>query len=213
MILQGSFALMSPAALIQTLCQEQRTVTIRANRAGSKVSVWVMDGIIVGARYDEHTDEEAIYRLAHWPDGVFTVVAGAANAPETMAADAESLLLEAARQRDEGTMAPLTAHGAAARLDQILSACPALAGGTLMQPDGAATSIDMPDTSPLVAVSLSSIGEALDAPPGIVAYIGHGQRLLLTRSAAGHMLLATVRTGESLGEAGAQIERAFAAAR
>ncbi|MBX0329217.1 DUF4388 domain-containing protein [Oscillochloris sp. ZM17-4] len=211
MILQGSFALMSPAALIQTLCQEQRTVTIRASRAGSKAEVWVMDGIIVGARCDEHTDEEAIYRMAQWPDGVFTVSAGAANAPETMAADAETLLLEAARQRDEGDLPAPTPQAAATGLDRILSACPALKGGTLVRTDGATISMGMPETSPLVAASLSSVGAALDAPPGIVAYIGHGHRLLLTRSGAGHMLLASVRQGESLGEAGAQIERAFSA--
>ncbi len=99
--LQGSFALMSPAALIQTLCQEQRTVTIRARRPGSTATIWVISGILVGARCDEHTDEEAVYRLAQWPNGVFAVTAGAADAPETMAADAESLLLEAARRRDE----------------------------------------------------------------------------------------------------------------
>jgi hypothetical protein len=207
MFLQGSFALISPAALIQTLCQEQRTVTITASRNGCTARVWIADGLLVGARCNEHADEEAIYRLAQWADGMFVVAAGADDAPTTMEAEAESVLLEAARRRDEGELIPPVPAPADLYLDQILSRCPSLAGGALVRSDGASITAGMPVTAPLVATNLAAIGVALGNTSGIAAYIGPGQRLLLTRSAAGHILLASVRPGEGLGEAGAQIER------
>ncbi|NTV62272.1 MAG: DUF4388 domain-containing protein [Oscillochloris sp.] len=207
MFLQGSFALISPAALIQTLCQEQRTATIIANRNGCTARVWIVDGLLMGARYHEHHDEEALYRLAQWADGIFTVAVGADDSPGTMAAEAEAVLLEAARRRDEGDLRPTPLPPADLHLDLILAGCPALAGGTLVRSDGASITTGMPASAPLVATSLAAIGMALGNTSGIAAYIGPGQRLLFTRSAAGHILLTTVRPGESLGEAGAQIER------
>lgn len=207
MFLQGSFALISPAALIQTLCQEQRTVTITASRGNGTARIWIIEGLVVGARCNEHTDEEALYRLAQWADGMFTVSGGAEDAPMTMEAEAETLLLEAARRRDEGELAPPPHAPADLRLDQILADCPALSGGALVRSDGASIMSGMPVSAPLVATSLAVIGVALGNTSGMAAYIGPGQRLLLTRSAAGHILLAAVRPGEGLGEAGAQLER------
>lgn len=212
MMLQGSFALMSPAALIQTLCQEQRTATIIANRTGATARVWIVDGLVVGARCNEFRDEEAVYRIAQWPDGIFTVSAGAASAQATMVADAESLLLEAARRRDEGDLAPPPPAAAELGLDQVLAGCPTLTGGALVRPDGASIAAGMPVAAPLVAAGLAAIGQALGGVSGITVYIGQGQRLLMTRSTTGHILLASVRPGESLVEAGAQIERVFARA-
>lgn len=207
MFLQGSFGIISPASLIQILCQEQRTVTITATRNGCTGQVWIVDGLLMGAQCNEHADEEAIYRLAQWTDGIFTVSAGASNAPTTMAAEADMVLLEAARRRDEGELIPIPPVPADLRLDQILSNCPALAGGAIVRSDGASLTSGMPETAPLVATSLAAIGVALGNTSGLAAYIGPGQRLLLTRSAGGHILLAAVRPGEGLSEAGAQIER------
>ena len=101
MYIQGSFSLMSPAALLQTLSQEQRTAHIEARRAGSTASVWLSEGLVVAATCDDHEGPEAVYRMVAWPDGIFRVRAAAETAPATMVASAEELLLEAARRRDE----------------------------------------------------------------------------------------------------------------
>jgi hypothetical protein len=126
-----------------------------------------------------------------------------------MAAEAEMVLLEAARRRDEGEILSPLVSGDGLSPDQILAECPALTGAALVKPDGGSQAAGMPAASLLVAMGLSAIGDALGTSSGIVAYIGQGQRLLLRRGATGHMLLAAVRQGEGLGEASAQIERVF----
>jgi hypothetical protein len=105
MFLQGTFSLMSAAALIQTLCQEQRSVRIEARHGGCSAYVWLADGLVIAATCEGREGAEAIYRLVGWADGDFHVRAAAPDTPAMMMASAEELLLEAARRRDEQTTA------------------------------------------------------------------------------------------------------------
>lgn len=104
MFLQGSFGMISPAGLIQALCQEQRAARIEARHGGSSASVWLADGFVIAASCDGLDGPEAVYRLVGWPDGMFRVSVSPDDTPATMAASPEELLLEAARRRDEPAM-------------------------------------------------------------------------------------------------------------
>ena len=99
--LRGTFALLSPAALLQALCQEQRSAYMVAQQGVTRAAVWITEGLIVGARCEELDGPEAVYRLVSWNEGRFLVTTARDDAPGTMAATCEELLLEAARRRDE----------------------------------------------------------------------------------------------------------------
>lgn len=100
--LRGTFSLLSPATLLQALCQEQRTAYVAAQSGQTRASIWISEGLIVGASCDGLDGPEAVYRMAGWSDGYFFVTPARNDAPATMFATCEELLLEAARRRDEG---------------------------------------------------------------------------------------------------------------
>ncbi|NJM06448.1 DUF4388 domain-containing protein [Candidatus Gracilibacteria bacterium] len=98
----GSFALVTPAGLLQLLCQEQRSVVITARGDKSQACILLCEGLIIGGSCDAFQGPEAIYRFVTWRDGVFRVDPLAEQPTESeMAAPVEELLLEAARRRDE----------------------------------------------------------------------------------------------------------------
>jgi hypothetical protein len=101
MYLHGSFSLLSPATLIQAFCQEQRSVYLAARLGPTAAAIWIWEGLIVAATCDGIDGPEAVYRLAGWESGLFTVAPVYSSPPATMAATCEELLLEAARRRDE----------------------------------------------------------------------------------------------------------------
>ncbi|NTU82662.1 MAG: DUF4388 domain-containing protein [Chloroflexales bacterium] len=99
--MRGTFSLLSPAALLQALCQEQRSAFVAARHGQATAAIWIAEGLIVGARCEDLDGPEAVYRLAGWGEGQFLVTQARDDAPATMAATCEELLLEAARRRDE----------------------------------------------------------------------------------------------------------------
>ncbi|MEI7769901.1 MAG: DUF4388 domain-containing protein [Chloroflexales bacterium] len=101
MYLHGSFTLLSPAALLQAFCQEQRSVYLAARLGPAAAAIWIWDGLIVAATCEGIDGPEAVYRIAGWDSGLFTVAPLHSSPPATMAATCEELLLEAARRRDE----------------------------------------------------------------------------------------------------------------
>jgi hypothetical protein len=101
MYLHGSFSLLSPATLLQAFCQEQRSVYLAARLGPAAASIWIWEGLIVAATCDGLDGPEAVYRIASWDSGLFTVAPLYTSPPATMAATCEELLLEAARRRDE----------------------------------------------------------------------------------------------------------------
>jgi hypothetical protein len=101
MYMHGSFSLLSPATLLQAFCQEQRSVYLAARQGAAAATIWIWEGLIVAATCDGIDGPEAVYRLAGWETGLFTVAPVYTSPPATMAATCEELLLEAARRRDE----------------------------------------------------------------------------------------------------------------
>lgn len=102
MFLYGDFALISPASLLQLLCQEQLSVTIEAEHGSSQAILQLHEGMVVLARCDDLVGEEAVYLLITWNRGQFQVLPAPEPPAEiTLAASWEMLLLEAARRRDE----------------------------------------------------------------------------------------------------------------
>ncbi|RRR74997.1 MAG: DUF4388 domain-containing protein [Candidatus Viridilinea halotolerans] len=101
MFLQGSFNTISVAALIQTLCHERRAVQIEAWRTDASAHICLSDGLVIAATCEGTEGADAIVKLMRWPNGLFRVGQLPEHFAPTMAADPESILLEAARQRDE----------------------------------------------------------------------------------------------------------------
>ncbi len=109
MYLNGDFSILSPASLIQSLCHERRPVTITAWHHTSIASIHLADGVVLGATCDALEDAEAIYYVATWEHGHFSVVPLEDVPDATLGAGPEELLLEAARRRDERTELPESA--------------------------------------------------------------------------------------------------------
>ncbi|MEI8306377.1 MAG: DUF4388 domain-containing protein [Chloroflexales bacterium] len=101
MYVHGSFSLLSPPTLLQAFCQEQRSVYLAARRGQITAAIWIWEGLIVAATCDGLEGDEAVYRIASWDSGLFTVAPIYTSPTATMAATCEELLLEAARRRDE----------------------------------------------------------------------------------------------------------------
>lgn len=139
MFCHGNFALISPPSLIQILCQEGRSVVVRAYRGSSRAHLALFEGLIVDAQHDELSGPEAFYQLAFWNEGLFAIEPlSEPPGNATMAASWESLLLEAARRRDE---LELHTNGQSESLpfsliDQLLNDCPACSGLALVGRDG-----------------------------------------------------------------------------
>ena len=101
MYMHGSFSLLSPPTLLQAFCQERRSVYLAARLDRTAAAVWIWEGLIVAATCDGLEGHEAVYRLAGWDSGLFTVAPIYTSPVPTMEATCEELLLEAARRRDE----------------------------------------------------------------------------------------------------------------
>ena len=97
--LLGDFALVTPAGLLQLLASEGRQVRITATGPQS-AEVLIADGLIAAASCGELTGAPAVYALAQWRGGQFAVTP-LLSPPGTFIGPCDTLLLEAARRRDE----------------------------------------------------------------------------------------------------------------
>ncbi len=71
-------------------------------KSGADVgTVYLKEGHVVGAEAGGKTGEDAFYSMALWGDGEFLFAATDVDAETTVKRDINSLLLEAARRRDE----------------------------------------------------------------------------------------------------------------
>jgi hypothetical protein len=214
MDLQGTFALISPASLVQLLCQERRSVAITAWRGASVASLQISEGLILAARCDELAGEAAVYRMMVWDSGRFVVEPIAAPTEAVfLANDWEGVLLEAARRRDEleQQLAPLLPAPSRQQLDALLAECPLLAGVALVGDDGRLfAAVNMDDqivrAAPQIAVNLTLIGRLLDGQREQVAvYALANRRLLCCNTGDGMIVLATPTRGANLAETAAQL--------
>jgi Domain of unknown function (DUF4388) len=97
----GHFALISPAGLLQILCQEQRAVLITAQRDAEHAEIRIADGLVLSASCAGRSSEAAICCLLDWLTGQFTVTPLAELPDDDPLGPWEALVLEAARRRDE----------------------------------------------------------------------------------------------------------------
>lgn len=212
MFLHGSFSLISPASLLQMLCQEQRSVRITAWRGASELVLDLQHGMIVAARCGALIGEEAVFQLAAWETGRFQVERLPDDQAEPeLVLEWESLLLEGARRRDELELSlpPLSDEPADMELLGLYTHCPALVGVALVGYDGrlcGAVGIDPALTAGLtVAAScIELIGRALAARPGVMLYVGGGQRLLVADRGDG-LVVGLPASGANIGEASSQL--------
>lgn len=219
MFLHGDFALISPASLLQIICQEQRSVAITAWRGSSQASMQVYEGLVVAARCDGCVDEEAVYRLMAWDFGQFRVARLAGSPAEaTMAAAWEELVLEAARRRDELELAlpALPPNPGRQQVESLLRACPSVGGVALVGYDSrllASARLDplFDELAPSLVAGLGLAGQALDALAGrdehehvplqVTVYADEQPTLLLADWGSETRLLATIAPGCSIEDA------------
>lgn len=215
MFFAGDFTLITPASLLQLLCQEQRSVAISAHRGGEAACVQIIEGMIVRAQCGASNGREAMYRWLVWDSGSFHVsVLHEAPNDVDMMSHYEELVLEAARRRDELelTLAPLLPYPQREQLEQILVQCPALEGIAVVSPEGRLLgAIGLDDALTLeahsVVAGLAIVGALLGAPTQQIAlYITSHYRLLLVQRGSA-WLLAVPTTGASVSEATTQIQK------
>jgi hypothetical protein len=99
--LQGDFRLITPAGLIQILCQEQRTVRIEAQRGPEQARIDIVAGELAAAELGEFSPTEAMCRLFIWDTGHFSVALLDPPLEPEYIGSWEELMLEAARRHDE----------------------------------------------------------------------------------------------------------------
>ncbi|MEN9939153.1 MAG: hypothetical protein RLZZ387_5732 [Chloroflexota bacterium] len=93
---------MSPAGLLQVLCQEQRSALITARRGADEAVVRVTEGLVFETRCGTDEGAAAVCRLMVWDGGQFHVEPAPVPAlGEPLAGSWEELVLETARRRDE----------------------------------------------------------------------------------------------------------------
>lgn len=213
MFFVGDFTLITPASLLQLLCQEQQSVTIAAYRGSEAVYVQIVEGMIVSASYDDAHGKEAMYRWLVWDSGSFRVEL-LDQAPEhvEMMAHYEELVLEAARRRDEleTALAPLLPYPQRTHLEAMLDQCPAVGGLALVSTEGrllGAIGLDEHMTVHACSVvgGLAVVNEVLEAQQQLTLYITSQHRLLFARRGAAWLLAVPV-AGASVSEATAQLQ-------
>jgi hypothetical protein len=138
MFFYGSFAMLSPATLLQMLCQEQRSVQLFAWQGTSRCLVRVVGGAIVAARCDELVGVAALFRLLGWSSGQFRLQPTHGATATQPLGRWEELLLEAARQRDEARTPAAAPHPPIQQheLVALLQVCPALDAVAIIGDDG-----------------------------------------------------------------------------
>lgn len=213
MFFAGDFTLITPASLLQLLCQEQRSVAISAYRGVDAACIQIVEGLVVGASCADSRGKEAMYRWLVWDSGSFRVEV-LEQAPEhvEMMAHYEELVLEAARRRDdlETALAALLPYPQRDHLESVLAQCPGVGGIALVSTEGrllGALGLDEHLTKHARSVvgGLAVVNDVLHAQQQLTLYITSQYRLLFARRGA-MWLLAVPLDGVSVSEATAQLQ-------
>lgn len=99
----GSLSEMSFTDIIQIVAAGNKTMEIRLSRQGTEGRVFVDKGQIMHAETNTLQGEEAFYALMHWADGTFATQQCTQLPAQTIHNTVMALLMEGARQHDEGT--------------------------------------------------------------------------------------------------------------
>jgi hypothetical protein len=172
MFFYGDFTLLSPASLLQLLCQEQRSATLSAWRGLNKATVEIHEGVVVAGRCDSLVAEEALYHFLAWDSGQFQVMPrGEPPLESQMAASWEDLAREAARRRDQLELPALPPPQPRQRVDSLLAACPAVLGVALIGYDGrvlahTGLSTTLVERASMLAAVLAVVSDTLSMAAG-----------------------------------------------
>jgi hypothetical protein len=102
--IRGDFRLLSPASLLQALCQEQRSIRIIAWLGEQTIEIDIVAGDITRASASDAVDAEAVINWLGWNNGQFQVIAIETPQEYEYVGCWEHVILEAARRRDEHSM-------------------------------------------------------------------------------------------------------------
>jgi Domain of unknown function (DUF4388) len=213
MILTGDLSHLSPASLLQMLCQECRSVRIHAYRGMSRARIDLLEGLIGKAVCDDDTDAEAVYNWLAWDSGRFVVeLLTPADRDAEIIGEWEELLLEAARRRDEleFALAPLPEPPTSQHLEALLASCPAIGGMAFVGYDGrlnAHVGINEFSTTQIatLTIALSQASITCDNEARVAAFAHGTQTLLFADWGHGTFVLAVVMAGASASDAARQL--------
>jgi CheY-like chemotaxis protein len=178
--IEGALAQLALPDLLQTLSLARRTGRVTLRRGNERGEVELVQGRPVDARTGAVQAEKALFRLLEWAEGTFSFQPGPPSPEARMDRGTDELLLEAARQSDEGRRLLEALPDPAMRWDQApgatFRAVPPLAREVLTRletPRSLAElldSVEAPDLGVIQAVAMLH-GEGLvvpvdvDAPP------------------------------------------------
>jgi hypothetical protein len=101
MAFQGSLAELNLPDIIQLVSVSGKTGVFQLTRGPHKGQIYLSEGQIVHAQFEEMSGEEAVYALAMWKQGDFRFEPGGASTLRTISKSNTNLLMEAARRLDE----------------------------------------------------------------------------------------------------------------
>lgn len=107
--LGGNLADLSPADVVQMLCLGRKSTVLRVVAGTDGGAVYLREGEIVHAVWNDLSGEEAFYRLVCASSGVFNTLPCPERTPQTIQTGWQHLLLEGMRLQDEGALGAVEA--------------------------------------------------------------------------------------------------------
>lgn len=98
----GTLEGVSLPGFLQLLAMEQKSCTVHVTQSDLSGVITFVDGQLVDARVGTTRGDDAAMRMMSWADATFHVEPTLTHVEPTVAIPLEHLLLDAARQRDEG---------------------------------------------------------------------------------------------------------------
>lgn len=90
--------------LIQLECLSQSSSGLKISNNQSEGVIWILNGDVVDAEFDDIRGEEAFYKILSWKTGNFEILPGDSKRERTIFTSHQGLLLEFAQAQDEADM-------------------------------------------------------------------------------------------------------------
>jgi predicted regulator of Ras-like GTPase activity (Roadblock/LC7/MglB family) len=104
MAMQGNLRDMSVPDLIQNYCQQGKTAEFIIQHNGSEAQIFVQNGEVIHATWENLEGEEAVFQTLAWEEGDFSIEMGVIAPKQSVNRSWSGLLLEGARLFDEGQL-------------------------------------------------------------------------------------------------------------
>ena len=99
--IRGRLSEMNLIDLFQSLELGQKTCGLTVTKEGEECSMYFQDGQLHHAKLGSTVGDEAVYRVAGWPDGAFQIDFNARSSEKSTTKSTQGLLMEALRLLDE----------------------------------------------------------------------------------------------------------------